>query len=456
VWDRVTGRSVQGAKVYAIGADGLVHQATTSQEGIYALRYVAPGSFRVTAFQDQNRDQEIDSGEVQGSAPADLSSGDTLLLDIAVLQPDTIPAVLRRAAAADSVTLVLEFDDFLLPEAPVGELEVGLMREEGEAPGIAVLYHEADYAAHVEQVADSFARLDSIDRAEAGARAAATADSVAAANAAADPAGLDTAAAAGAAASPPPAAADSAGAVAGPPEAVRDTAGAGDDPARAAADTAGAAADPTALEPGAVPENPPPITPVRPAPGRQVGGRAPPEPTAPGRRPPISLQALAGSRPGPVEGTDRVLPGRRIVALLDAPVEVEVEYTVTVAGVVNINGLGGGAGEAVFVLAAPEVDTTTLDDPLAPPDTGSAQPDTGGVAPDAGALVPDAGAVLPDTGAVLPDTGAVLPDTGSVVPAAGTVAPVISSPVGRPRPGRSVPFERPRHQRPWTGPPTPR
>jgi hypothetical protein len=332
VWDRITGRPGEGV-VHAIGEDSLIHQATAGRDGIYAFRYLPAGRFRVVAFVDVNRDGDPDSTEVQGTLTAELGAGDTLFVDVPVLAPDTLPAVVAGAEALDSITVAITLDDFLDPASPVDAAMASLSREEGEAPGIASLLSAADYTAYVTAVADSFARLDSLDRAEAAARAA---------EAAGDTAALDSAGVADTAVVEP---------VEPPPDTVVQPVEAVEPPAPP--DTA--LADPdvnpqVALGPDT----------VRPPPGRPT---------------PVALPPLAGATPGPVEGTSRVLPGRRLVALLDAPLERDVEYTVRVSSLVNINGLRDGGGEAVFVLeTAPD---TAVADTLPPPDTGSVGPGSG-------------------------------------------------------------------------------
>ena len=115
VWDRVTGRGMAGATVQAVGGDSLVHEATSSQDGIYAFRYLPEGAFRVTGFDDLDRDAQLGEAEPRGVAAVAIASGDTLFLDVAVLAPDTVPANVANAEAVDSVTVLVVFDDFLDP-----------------------------------------------------------------------------------------------------------------------------------------------------------------------------------------------------------------------------------------------------------------------------------------------------------------------------------------------------
>lgn len=328
IWGRSSGRAVAGALVHAVGSDSLVHVALSSPDGIYAFRYLPAGTFRVDAFEDVNRDGVLDTTEVQGFVPTSVAAGDTVFLDVAVLAPDTLPAVLMRAETLDSATVVVEFDDFLDPAWGPDTGALALSLEEGEAPLVSALYQEADYLALLETVADSFAVLDSIEAANAP---------------------------------PPVLAVDSLGPDSLPAGAVP------------APDSGVAAIPPDSVTAGDLP------------PDTFVAGRVPAEPVRPGRRGPPQLDALGGARPGPVEGTDRVLPGRRLVAILDGPLTADVVYDVQAAGAVNINGLTGGGGETTVLLPAPPPDTIAIDtlevDTLTLPDTGRAFGGDGRLAP---------------------------------------------------------------------------
>lgn len=334
VWDRVSGRAVADAMVLAESDDGLVHQARSDRRGIFAFRYLPVGDFRVTAFEDRNRNGDVDSMEVQGFTSAGLATGDTVLVDVAILQPDTSAAVVTDAEALDSITVVVTFDDYVSPEADPQDWDVRLTVSDttpaavgAATPGVATVFTEAAYARHVEVVADSFARLDSLEAAAAAAEAAEAARVAAAAGVDTTGAGADTAVSR---------------AVEEPPQ---------DDP------------PPDTVVVGAVDEQEPP----------------------PGRVPPVELRPLQGERPGPTPDGRRVLPARRIVVVLDEPVTFDVVYAVSVVGVVNLVGLGGGGGEADFLLESPPPPEPTV------PDTGAA-PDTGSV-PDS-TTVPDTGRVF--------------------------------------------------------------
>jgi hypothetical protein len=350
-WERETGQGLSNAIVFATGADGLVHQSRTDRSGIFAFRYIPEGDYTITAFDDLNRDAKVDSVETQGVAIASLGTGDTVLVDIPALTPDTAAAVLTSVDVLDSVTVVLEFDDFLDPGVAVegfDGVDVTISRNEGGALSVLRVFHEADYAAFIEVVADSFSVLDSIEAEEASAQAALEAE-VAALLVGDSVAGDSTAV--------------------------------GTD---AAVDTVGGAA-----EVGGDAENPPADTVVIDPSGDppMLGAGRAPEVVAPraavqerpGRRLPPRLQALGGATPGPNRDGRRIIPARRLVVQLQSPIEYDLEYEVEAGAVVNIFGLPGGGGLVRLVWEAPPPDTVAVDslgaDSLVAPDSGQV-PDT--------------------------------------------------------------------------------
>ena len=101
-----------------------------------------------------------------------------------------------------------------------------------------------------------------------------------------------------------------------------------------------------------------------------------PQPRAQAARrgpPPLPGPAIAGAEAA--RGRGRTLPGRRIVLVLDRPLEPGVPYEVLVSGVVNVNGVGGGGGEGRFVRPVPaEPDLEPGLDPGLEPDPGPRDP----------------------------------------------------------------------------------
>lgn len=319
VWDRVTGRGVDAVDVLAVAEeDSTVHVAKTDTGGVYAFRYMGPGLYSVVAFQDRNQNREADPMEVQGRRRLRLEGPDTLFLDIPVLGPDTTPARLIAAQALDSVTVLLEFDDYLDPMERL-RLRGTITREDGEAPAFEELYHEHEYVEWLRTVQDSLMRLDSLEaaRRERAGEAAPVADTLAAA-----------------------------------------------DTAQAAQDSLGVAVDTAA---------------GRPAPARPPERRLPPAlPSGSGGR---SAALPRGPDEGPGTPDGNPLPSRRVVARLSGPLEPNVPYQLTVQSVENLNRVASGGGEAALVLEPP-VDSVSLADSLAADtaaaDTLGVPPDTGG------------------------------------------------------------------------------
>ena len=357
VWDRITGRAVADAVVLAESPDGLIHQSRSDRDGIYAFRYLPVGDFTVTAFEDRNRDGTVDSTEVQGVTGVSVGMGDTSLVDVPILEPDTSAANVTDAEALDSVTVVVTFDDYLPPDADPAAWPVVVTVADTTpagvgvtAPGVERVFQEAEYADFFEMVADSFAVLDSLEAAQR--------------------------------------------------ERQRRTS------ARARPDTA-ARPDTTVARPDTAPARP--DTAAAPADTVRIGGAgAPSQESPPVRVPPTELRPLQGERPGPTDDGRRVLPGRRIVVVLEEPLVYDVVYAVEVSGVTNLAGLDGGGGRAELVLERPP-----------PPDSAGAAADSAGLARDTSGVVPDTSGAQPDTSGVVPDMSGALrgiPDTAPAIP----------------------------------------
>lgn len=310
VWDRVTAEGVDGLEVRAFreGEDSMPQVARTDTAGVYVFRYLPPGDYRVVAFQDRNRNGVVDRMELQGAGTFQVGGPDTVIVDVSVLQPDTTPARLTKATIVDSLTVVLEFDDALDPLSASSLTGVSLTSDStGAAVPLRVL-HEREYAAWRVQLEDSFTRLDSAAAAERATEAAEEAAERRAAQR-------------------------------------RDTAGA------VARDT------------------------IRPAPAARP---QPPQPSRAGRPlPPVLPPAASGgARAGAVGGAPgsaaleplgpdgQPLPSRRLVLRLDDFLLPGLPYKVSAGSVVNVNGVGGGGGEAVVVRQLPK-DTTSVRDSTA-------------------------------------------------------------------------------------------
>lgn len=119
VIDRVTARGERGLRVLFLGADSVPYTAVSDTGGTFRLPGLPPGAYEAAGFQDQNRNFTYDTEfEPGGTVELTLEEDARLSgLRIIVLPADTTPPALAAASATDSVTLRLEFDDPLDPEA---------------------------------------------------------------------------------------------------------------------------------------------------------------------------------------------------------------------------------------------------------------------------------------------------------------------------------------------------
>ena len=151
VTDRITGEPVEQARVEArelvvsdtgvvVKEDAPVYLGGTDTEGIYLLRYVPTGSYRINIYRDNNRNREPDFSEMKGETGQTLGlllpKLDTIISDVALLPSDSTVARLIRVEADDSTLLKLSFDDFLLPEERLDLVEVVLTLDRGEEEGL--------------------------------------------------------------------------------------------------------------------------------------------------------------------------------------------------------------------------------------------------------------------------------------------------------------------------------
>jgi len=173
ITDRITGEFVRGARVTARvelppGAEGSddavvpTHVAITDSSGVYAFRYVPPDQYVMTAFVDQNRNRELDDLEPIATARVVLNPADTVLLDFVLLAPDTTPAVVGQVEVLDSLTLEVEFDDFLDPTSELTGVSASLGPDSLGLPQVSTIMHQRDYLEQLEVIQDSLYLADSI------------------------------------------------------------------------------------------------------------------------------------------------------------------------------------------------------------------------------------------------------------------------------------------------------
>lgn len=146
VEDRITGQAVAGARVEGfLPGDSVPISAVTDSEGIFALRYVPPGVLSLRSYLDRARNFQLDETDPRDSVAVELAEGDTVMVfDLALLVPDSTPAVLGAVQVEDSLALRLTFDDHLDPDWDPSEATVTLSRADGGAvPQVTTLIHPA-------------------------------------------------------------------------------------------------------------------------------------------------------------------------------------------------------------------------------------------------------------------------------------------------------------------------
>lgn len=154
VEDRVTGQPVEGARVEArfsseLGASGdsVVHWNFTDVDGIFSLRYAPTGAYRLQAFEDRNRNGELDPNEPRAQVPPDQLDApvDTTFSIMSLIEPDTTSAVLLSVEVLDSMAVRFVFDDFVDPFMELaGSGAVVVDSASGESIQVELL-HEGDF-----------------------------------------------------------------------------------------------------------------------------------------------------------------------------------------------------------------------------------------------------------------------------------------------------------------------
>ena len=309
-WDRITGSGVDEYQVWAtaLDDDSVIHVSVTDNQGVYAFRYIPGANYEITAFNDRNADAVIDMMEIQGSRSLSIENGDTVFLNFPVLQPDTTPATLVTASALDSVTLLLEFDDYLDPGLVLETIDLTVATEDGTDVLVDSILHEHDYLTYVTMVMDSLVVLDSLD---AVLQASAMAAEIAA--------GLDST--------------------------ITDS---------IARDVGVSQEDPEVLEDS---------EPVRRRGPPDLDGRSV-SPTSRGVGPNSAGQRQASGPDG------EQLPARRIVLLLGNSVLPDITYSVVISDLENLYGVPLGGGETSFFIAPVDIDDVAdVTDSILAPDT---------------------------------------------------------------------------------------
>ncbi|MEJ2483655.1 MAG: Ig-like domain-containing protein, partial [Gemmatimonadota bacterium] len=136
VYDRVTVTGTRDARLLFLSADSVPYSVVSDTGGVYGMRSLPPADYTVFAFMDQNRNRRLDPrSEPWDSASVSLPESDSrYAIDLWMVPPDSTPPRLVSVVAFDTVTLALEFDEPLDPEASLDEAVVTVQGPAGRAP----------------------------------------------------------------------------------------------------------------------------------------------------------------------------------------------------------------------------------------------------------------------------------------------------------------------------------
>jgi len=129
ITDRITGGKVLGARVlFEHTGDSIPYTAVSDTGGRFSLPALPTGTYRAFGFRDLNRDLELErSLEPYDSARFDLpDTTSSAALDLRLVEPDSTPPSLVRASALDSLTVELDFDDYLDPSQALDSVQIAV------------------------------------------------------------------------------------------------------------------------------------------------------------------------------------------------------------------------------------------------------------------------------------------------------------------------------------------
>ncbi len=129
VLDRITGRAANNVVVAARSrVDTLTYLTVPDTAAFFAFGHLAPGSYDMSAFVDQNRNRTQDDREARaaGVVLTVNRATDTLTTVLEIVPADTTSPRIERAEARDSLQIRVFTDDYLEPEAPLDLVQVSL------------------------------------------------------------------------------------------------------------------------------------------------------------------------------------------------------------------------------------------------------------------------------------------------------------------------------------------
>jgi hypothetical protein len=137
VVERTTGNAAQRIRVEAeLAADSLVYTARTDSVGTFVFERIPVGRYRIRAYNDPNKNREMEPYEARDTAVATVGGGPSPELSLSIITPDSTAPRLAGATFENGV-VTLRFDDFLDPSQPLEGIAVRLQGADSAAVAIA-------------------------------------------------------------------------------------------------------------------------------------------------------------------------------------------------------------------------------------------------------------------------------------------------------------------------------
>lgn len=144
--DRMTARPLAGGRVdFVHMPDSLRYGAGADSVGAFDADALPPGDYVAIGYEDRDQNYRADPYERADTQQIRLEATDTLELMFQVFEHDTVPPTLARADAVDSMTVALEFDLFLDPEARLSKGQVEIVNRAGEEVPLDTLLQDWEY-----------------------------------------------------------------------------------------------------------------------------------------------------------------------------------------------------------------------------------------------------------------------------------------------------------------------
>ncbi len=149
VIDRINGRPLRTGRVDMVRMpDTLRYGTIADSAGAFGLSALPVGDYLAIGYEDVNNNRRADDFDRSDTARVTLATADTLTLQFRVFRHDTVGPRLTEALPVDSVTVELQFDGYLDPDAPLSTVNVDLFAVADSTPvPLDTVLHGWNYSA---------------------------------------------------------------------------------------------------------------------------------------------------------------------------------------------------------------------------------------------------------------------------------------------------------------------